>query len=128
MPEARQTHSPETKAAAMAALLQGQSINEVARDYKLPRGTVSKWAAAVRKDGGASIAGSTKKEEIGDLLTAYLAANLAALASQARAFSDADWLARQNAADLAVLHGVMTDKAVRLIEAFGRAAGDDDDD
>jgi len=33
-------------------------------------------------------------------------------------------LAKQNAADAAVLHGVLTDKAVRLLEALSNAASD----
>jgi hypothetical protein len=44
---------------------------------------------------------------------------------QAEAFSDKQWLAKQDASDVAVLHGVMTDKAVRLLEAM--SAGDDSD-
>jgi hypothetical protein len=63
----------------------------------------------------------TQKKEIGDLLLAYLRSNLEALQAQAVMFSNEQWLAKQNAADVAVLHGVMTDKAIRLLEAFGES-------
>lgn len=112
-------HSPDTKAAVMAALLSGQSVNSVAREYKLPKSTVSRW-----KNEGVPQNG-TQKKEIGDLLIGYLHANLAALRSQAEMFSDRQWLAKQTASDVAVLHGVMTDKAIRLLEALS-AAGEEE--
>lgn len=123
-------YAPDTKAAAMAALLQGQSVSAVAKEYDLPKGTVSGWKRqAVRKVAAEGVAsGATQKAaEIGDLLTGYLQANLRALQAQAGAFADPVWLSQQKADALAVLHGVMTDKAVRLLEAFGRAEADDGD-
>jgi len=114
-------HSPETKAAAMAALLQGQSVSSVARDYDLPKGTVSGWRRQAREQAGVYPVATQKTAEIGELLTDYLRANLRALQAQAEVFARPDWLEKQTASDAAVLHGVMTDKAVRLLEAFGRA-------
>jgi len=38
---AKTTYSPETKAAVMAALLEGQSVCKVAKEYSIPKGTVS---------------------------------------------------------------------------------------
>lgn len=111
---AMRQYSDELKAQVLAALLQGQSINAVAREYKIPKGTVSNWKNRYKgpKDG-------TQKKEIGELILEYLAANLAALRVQAEVFSDPEWLEKQSAESVAVLHGVMTDKAVRLLEAFG---------
>jgi len=104
-------HPPEVKAAAMAALLAGQGTAEVARAYKLPESTVSRWKAKARKEAGRS-------DDVGALLLDYLTENLETLRSQARTFRDEAWLKKQSAADAAVLHGVMTDKAVRLLEAL----------
>ena len=39
-----------------------------------------------------------------------------------RAFRNEEWLVKQNAADAAVLFGVMQDKAFRKIEALDRNA------
>jgi transposase-like protein len=117
----RQDHSDDVKAAAMAALLQGQSVASVAAEYELPVGTVKSWKARANRVQDASVASPKRAEEIGDLLVDYLAANLRALRVQADVFADASWLQRQKAEAVAVLHGVMTDKAVRLLEALSRA-------
>lgn len=129
--EGRASYTDQTKAAAMAALLQGQSVSSVAKEYRLPKGTVSGWKRqaereASRPEGSEGVAttATQKSERIGALLMDYLEANLTALRAQVEAFSDPDWLARQNAADAAVLHGVMTDKAVRLLEALSPPEGD----
>jgi transposase-like protein len=36
-------YSEEIKAAVMAALLTGQSVSEVAKEYKIPEGTIYSW-------------------------------------------------------------------------------------
>jgi len=104
-------HDPEVRAAAMAALLAGQGVAQVADEYHLPTSTVSRWRVEARTEAGRS-------EDVGALLLDYLQENLTTLRAQAVAFRDARWLAEQDAADAAVLHGVMTDKAIRLLEAL----------
>lgn len=114
------SYEPEVKAAVMASLLSGQSVNAVAREYDIPKGTVSSW----KRRAGLAVGDVTtqKKDMIGDLLIEYLTANIQALKAQAVQFADLSWLSKQSASEVAVLHGVMTDKAIRLLEAFG--AGD----
>jgi transposase-like protein len=120
---AKRVYPPETRAAVVAALLEGQAASKVAADYKLPEGTVKAWASRTRR--GASELRSVapeKRDEIGDLLIQYLRTNLATLKIQSEAtFRDPAWLKKQNAADVAVLHGVLTDKTVRMLEALGNA-------
>jgi len=113
----RSKYDDDTKAAVMAALLEGQSIRSVAEEYDIPRGTVGGWARKAREQGVSGVS-DTKKEEIGELLTEYLAQNLKTLQKQAEQFGDEEWLQKQDAAEVATLHGVMTDKAVRLLEAL----------
>lgn len=111
------SYTGDQKAAVLAALLAGQSIGSIAREYKIPKSTISGWKnepAQVRES-------RTQKNEIGGLILEYLKANLTALKVQTIMFSDQAWLAKQNAADVAVLHGVMTDKAIRIIEAMSKA-------
>ena len=106
----------------MAALLAGQSISQVSKDYNMPRGTVASIKARLddsQKEALHTVA-YTKKEQVGGLIIDYLVANLSALRAQAELFSDPEWLRKQHADSAAVLHGVMTDKAVRLIEALGQ--------
>src|SRR5512139_1184725 len=112
-------HSPETKAAVMAALLAGQSISQVVQEYQLPETTVKRW----RAEGDQNMV--PKKEIIGELLIGYLAVNLETLRKQAEFFSDTKWLNRQDASSVAVLHGVMTDKAIRLLEALSKNVPND---
>ena len=114
----KKQHSNETKASVLAALLTGQSISEVARQYRIPEGTVKAWKSRQTDVGVATVA-TTKREEIGDLLLGYLRANLQTLRVQVEEFRDKAWLSKQDAADVAVLHGVLTDKMVRLLEALG---------
>jgi len=109
-------HDPETKAAVLAALLTGQSVSAVAREYHIDRATVIAWRNAAGV--GSTPVQHEKQAEIGDLLADYLRESLITLAVQARAFRDEAWLKRQPASDLAVLHGVGMDKAIRLLEAL----------
>ena len=104
-------HSDETKAAVMAALLIGQSAASVASEYHIPRTTVMRWKSE----------NWTPKKEIGDLILEYLVANLTTLKIQAELFSKETWLNRQSASEAAILHGVMTDKAIRILEALSKA-------
>ena len=110
------TYSDETKAAVMAALLAGQSVSSVAKEYDIPKGTISNWKT--RRLRGVSQNG-TQKRSLDDLLVQYVEENLITLRTQAEVFRDEKWLKRQTASEAAVLHGVLADKTVRLLEAFG---------
>ena len=116
----RSKYSPEVKAAVVAALLEGQAASKVASDYHLPEGTVKAWGSRMR-NGASELRSVTteKRDEIGALLIEYLHENLSTLKAQAIVFRDPVWLAKQDAAHAAVLHGVLTDKSVRLLEALG---------
>ena len=116
-------YEPQLKAQVMAALLTGQSVSSVAREYSVPRTTVINW----RDQAGPTVLDNcpTAKKEIGDLLLIYLRTAIVTLTVQQRVFADEDWLKKQPASELAVLHGVTADKAIRLLEALG---GDDEPD
>ena len=123
----RREYSPETKGAALAALLEGQSITKVAKDYKIPEGTIKSWRSRLTSEASNAIVATDKKERVGELLIDYLERNLKTLRAQAEAFANIEWLMGQDADKAAVLHGVMTDKTVRLLEALGRHADAEDD-
>lgn len=115
----RTEYSPEAKAAVMAALLAGQSVSSVAREYQIPKGTVSRW----NRDKHTAIVGGTprtdpKKERIGELVLTYLEKSLEALIAQSEVFADPKWIRKQSASELAVLHGVGVDKVFRIAEAL----------
>jgi len=108
---ARQAYSEATKAAALAdVLLLGPGAT--AAKYGIPVGTIHSWSSR-----GNPLA-SLKKEHIGALVATYLEANLQALTAQAYVTSDPEYIKQQSAESLAILHGVMADKSVRLLEAL----------
>lgn len=119
MPRGKQ-HSDATKAAVIAALLAGQGVTEVATHYNVDKSLVSRWKAGITPEQRQRIA-TKKQADFGDLLATYLQETLATLTAQAVFFRNETWLNKQPAADVAVLHGVCADKAIRLLEAIERA-------
>jgi transposase-like protein len=117
----RSKYDDSTKAEVMAALLQGQRVTSIAEEYDIPQSTVSGWKKKVQAKAQEDLDKTSmqkKESEIGSLLVDYLTENIEALQQQAEQFSDEEWLREQDAAEVATLHGVMTDKAVRLLEAL----------
>ena len=118
----RNSYSDDFKAEVMAVLLKGQSVSQVAREYDIPRSTVANWSSKARQTSVPVVTEEGEQDnEVGVLLMDYLKRNLQALRVQATAFQDEQWLKEQSAAEAATLHGVMTDKAVRLMEAISKA-------
>ena len=116
----------DVKAAVMAALLTGQSAAIIAEEYKIPAGTVRAWAHRAREAVDTEPV-ATQKTEIGNKLLDYISASLDTLKKQVEVFGDTDWLKKQPASEVAVLHGVIADKAIRLLEALAeRADGGED--
>lgn len=121
-----QHYEPEVKAQVMAALLAGQSVSSAAKEYDIPKGTLSNWRRkATDKQNGVLGKRTQKDNKVGELLLRYLETNLTTLDKQAEFFGDEAWLKKQTASDAAVLHGVMTDKSVRLLEAMSASATND---
>ena len=117
-------HSDELKAQVIAALLAGQGVCEVAREYRLSKGLVSEWKR--RSLGGSEQFGTQKRRELGELVGVYLETLLKTVTTQLEVFSNETWLRQQSASDAAVLHGVLVDKGLRLLEAAERAADQQD--
>jgi transposase-like protein len=105
-------HPPEVKAAVLAALMSGQGISKIAEDMDIPSRTVEEWA----KD--SEFAEVRGKKDISELTYGYLDALLSCLTKQATHASAENYVSKQSASDLAVLHGVMADKAFRLLSAM----------
>ena len=116
---AKRSYSEETKAAVMAALLVGQSISSIANDYNIPEGTVKNWSVKVKQNGGVvESVQPQKREQLGELIVNYIEALLITLYEQQKVFRDEKWLKEQSASEVAVLHGVLADKGIRLLEAL----------
>ncbi len=118
-------YSDEVKAQCLAALLAGQSVAAVARAYRVPVGTVKSWKSRQKDASVASVASHESRERIGELLLGYLAESLEVARAQLRVFRDPEWLKAQTASEVGVLHGIIVDKSVRLLEALGGGDGDE---
>ena len=108
-------HSDATKGAAMAALLAGQSVHEVAGKYHIARATVRAWRTQANVS--SPPVHPQKETEWGDLISDALRSYLVTVSVLARRSQDETWFGRQSAESIAVLIGVLTDKAVRILEA-----------
>lgn len=114
-------HSEEVRAQVIAALLAGQGVMEVASQYSLDASVVSRWRSAIPDD-QLQVVASKKGQEIEDLLFKYLTTTLKTLKSQAEIAGEREYIIKQPAGEFAVLHGVMADKSIRLLEAIHRAS------
>lgn len=118
----RTTIPDEVKAAVLADLTL-LSPATVAAKHGLKPGTVRRLksqelhtALAPLETDNAVI--TQKKRHIQALMLEYLEASLNAQIAQAYVASDPSYINRQPAESLAILHGVLGDKLVRLVEAF----------
>ena len=116
-------HSDEIRAQVMAALLAGQGVSEVAAQYNIDKSIVSRWKGTISAEELQQLA-IKKGQKIEEALFGYLLSNLHALNEQAKVVSEREYIIKQPADSLAVLHGVMADKSIRLLEAVERARGD----
>lgn len=120
----RNSYSKETKAAVIAALLEGQSVSRVAKDYNIPRGTVTSWNTRQKEGASSDEVDASQKKEISNLIIDLLESHLEAAINIAQSI-DVDYIKKQSASEVAVLLGVINDKAFRMLEALGRAEDND---
>jgi regulator of protease activity HflC (stomatin/prohibitin superfamily) len=112
--------SDATRAAVMAALLEGQAITKVAADYKIDKASVSRLRKAIPKEHLQQVA--TKKDiDIASKIVEHLDASFQALKNILAVTNDTTWLNKQNASDLATFSGVTADKVFRVLEAIENA-------
>ena len=108
----RAAYGEGTKAAAMAALLVGGRVREVARAHGVLEGTVKSWRHRLKNGRVATL----KKGAFGGLLLAYLEATLRALIAQSEELSDHDRLRGMGGREAAVLFGTLFDRTMRMLE------------
>ncbi len=116
-------HSAEVRAQVIAALLAGQGVLEVARQYKLPKQTVSRFKNSCVPDELGRV-GPKNRETLDSLLLEAVSANISALTAIADAVSEPEYVSKQPADSVGVLYGILADKAVRFLEAASFGAGD----
>lgn len=101
----------------MAALLAGQGVSEVAAQYRVPKATVSRMKKNLSREQLDRV-GTERAEKIEGLVFGYLTQLLSSLKAQAEVAADKSYLKQFPPQQLAVVHGVMADKGIRLIEAM----------
>ena len=109
--------SEEIRASVMAALLTGQSVSQVAEQFNLGKATVSRWRKTLRSETLEQI-GTEKRESLEGLLIDYVITNLKTLKAQSEIVRDPDYIKKQSASEIAVLHGVLADKSIRILSAL----------
>jgi DNA-binding transcriptional ArsR family regulator len=109
-----------TRAAILAALLDGQAVTQVAEAFKLPHGTVSRLKKAIPAERLVEVE-RKKGEDIADLIAATLKASFEARQNILKQTENVKWLNEQSAAELATLYGVAADKEFRVLEAIENA-------
>lgn len=92
-------------------LLLGSETSQVASALDVPERTVRDWA---KRLGGID---ALRQGRLDDLLYTYLSEALQTLAAQSIVFRDPEYLKGQDANSAAILHGVLADKAVRILAA-----------
>jgi hypothetical protein len=115
-----QHHTPDVKARVLADLRLGESAAYLAEKYDVPAKTISNWRRSILAE-----IGLKKKAVIEDKMLEYLSANLETLRRQAHIFGEREFIESQPADKLGQLHGILADKALRLLSAFGEADNGD---
>ena len=110
----------DKRAAITAAILAGGSVTSVAEQFDVGKATVSEIKNGLAMEQLEQIR-TEKKERIEDLIAGYLRENLRTLAAQSIHARDPHWMDKQGAEAFAILHGVMADKAIRILEAAAAA-------
>jgi transposase-like protein len=125
--EAVTEYSDHVKAQALAALLAGQAPAHVAATFGIPVGTLKSWKSRQKNGESVAVVATEKREQIGALLLDYLVMTLETLKVQQQVFADEEWLRKQSASEVAVLHGVSVDKVIRLLEGLADDGADEAD-
>lgn len=127
----RKEYGDEVKAAVLAALLVGQSVSSVAKEYNIPKGTVSSWQErerekldTMRRDATQQLNGSPPQSDLGSKLARYMEASINSLTSQVEVMGEKEFLRAQDMQQIAVGHGIQMDKFIRLLEAMNRATSE----
>ena len=105
-------HDPDTKAPIIARLLVGDTPTAIRKDYpNVGLQTIYTWRGELDQ----TVINGNKRDRLDDLIEENLALQLQALSNIAAQTRRQEWLDRQSADQLAVLHGVIADKVYRIL-------------
>lgn len=115
--------SDQTRAAVVAALLMGQAVNAVAREYALSHTTVSSIKKSLPSERFVQVR-RDREHHLDELLLDALAANLSAQKRILDTASDPQYIREQPAENIAQLFSAFADRAIRLLEAASAVLGE----
>jgi transposase-like protein len=110
----------EVRAQIIAALLVGQGVSEIARQYKIDASTVSRLKKVIPSEKLQQVA-IQKRDELSDLIGEFLTEGFKAVKNIWNITENNDWLSQQPAHELATFVGVTSDKLFRVLEAIENA-------
>lgn len=119
------TYTDELKAQAIADWKAGASLGQLVKDYHVPKATAQGWLKGHER---LAVQVSNPKKEpynLDQLAVELVDGSGKALVAIYRLAEDPTWLRQQNAADLGVFAGVISDKLYRLLGAVTAANGND---
>lgn len=111
-------YPPAVKAQVITAWELGTPKAKIARDLGVSRGYVQQVTRGLPAQ---ALLSSEKKDDLGELIYDYLVAGLRALAVQAREVSDPEYIKKQPADALYLLHGTIADKLILVLRGIERA-------
>ena len=109
-------HPDELRAQAVAAVLAGAAMAEVARQHGISKGTLGNWLAAHNAAvGTVGTDNARDPETLGDLIFDLITTHVTTIQAQLQAAASPSWLEKQSAAELAQLVAVERDTTLRLL-------------
>src|SRR4029453_4030284 len=110
-------HPPDLRAEAIAAVLAGASMAQVARHYGVSKGTLGTWLAqdeSVRTVRTEQRTREQRLEFVGGFVIDLVAEHAKTLTAELQAAARPEWLEKQSAAELAQLVVAQRDTFIRL--------------
>jgi len=105
----------------VAEVLAGRGVREVAREYGVDPGLVSRWVTDARN----ATPHARTREELAELIYDAVAETVKTLTARAVVTRREDWIEKQSAADLAILAGTEWDRVIRMVAGFRPADATD---
>jgi hypothetical protein len=124
-------HAPEIRAAAVAAVATGEQAAAVAKRFGISQGRLHEWCKVDGPDYSAipEVSGSQyarTRERMAELIYDCIGDIFTTVRDQLRSASREEWVARQNAGDVAAILDREIDGAIRLLAGFRPVERPDD--
>ena len=120
----RRSYDTKTKSAAIEAVLGGQEIAFVAKEFDIPHQTLRSWMRRAQIKIEKVKPSPANEDKIGGLLIRLVEAELEGMEAVVKLLLDEDWLKAQRADNVAALYALVSDKNMQKIEAMSATPDD----